>query len=50
MAMKKPNLVSDTTAIDFSFLMKRKGGGKRKTRCVKHKRLYKKKTIKLNKK
>ena len=50
MAMKKPALVSDTTAIDFSFLMKRSGGGKRKTRDLKHKRSYKKKTIRRNKK
>jgi hypothetical protein len=50
MAMKKPTLVEDTTAIDFSFLMKRSGGGKRKTRHVKHKRSYKKNTIKRNKK
>jgi hypothetical protein len=50
MAMKKPALVEDTTAIDFSFLMKRSGGGKRKTRHVKHKPSYKKKTIKRNKK
>ena len=50
MAMKKPALVEDTTAIDFSFLTNRKGGGKRKTRHVKHKRSYKKKTIKRNKK
>jgi len=47
MAMKKPALVSDTTAIDFSFLMKRKGGGKRKTRVLKN---NKKKTMKRNKK
>ena len=47
MAMKKPSLVQDTTAIDFSFLMKRKGGGKHKSRRVKH---NKKKTMKRNKK
>ena len=45
MAMKKPTLVSDTSSINFDFLMKRKGGG-RKTRNVKNKRLYKKKTLK----
>lgn len=50
MAMKKPSLVADTTTIDFSFLMKRSGGGKHKSRRIKHKRLYKKKTIKRNKK
>jgi len=50
MAMKKPSLVEDTTAIDFSFLMKRSGGGKRKSRNIKHKRSYKKKTIRRNKK
>jgi len=50
MAMKKPSLVADTIAIDFSFLMKRKGGGKYKTRDIKHKRSHKKKTIKRNKK
>jgi len=50
MAMKKPSLVSDTSSINFDFLMKRKGGGRRKTRNVKNKRLYKKKTVKCNKK
>ena len=50
MAMKKPSLVEDTTAIDFSFLMKRSGGGKRKSRNIKHKRSYKKNTIRRNKK
>ena len=50
MAMKKPALVEDNTAIDFSFLMKRSGGGKRKTQYIKYKRSYKKKTIKRNKK
>jgi hypothetical protein len=50
MAMKKPALVSDTTSIDFSFLMKRSGGGKRKSRRVKNKRFSKKKTVKRNKK
>jgi hypothetical protein len=50
MTMKKPALVADTTSIDFSFLMKRKGGGKCKTRYVKHNRYYKKKTLKRNKK
>ena len=50
MAMKKPALVSDTSIINFDFLMKRKGGGKRKTRVVKNKRSYKKKTVKRNKK
>jgi hypothetical protein len=30
MTMKKPSLVADTTGIDFSFLMKRLGGGKNK--------------------
>jgi|MesohylFT_1024984.scaffolds.fasta_scaffold12538_1 hypothetical protein len=50
MAMKKPALVQDTTTIDFSFLMKRSGGGKRKSRNIKHKRSYKKNTIKRNKK
>jgi|688.fasta_scaffold48824_7 hypothetical protein len=50
MTMKKPSLVADTTVIDFAFLMKRKGGGKRKTRDLKHKRSYKKKTVNRNKK
>jgi hypothetical protein len=50
MTMKKPSLVEDTTAINFSFLMKRKGGGRRKTRNVKNKLSYKKKTVKRNKK
>jgi hypothetical protein len=50
MAMKKPTLVSDTSSINFDFLMKRKGGGRRKTRHVKNKLSYKKKTVKRNKK
>ena len=50
MAMKKPSLIADTTAINFDFLMKRKGGGKRRTRYTKHKHCYKKKTMKRNKK
>lgn len=50
MVMKKPSLVADTRVIDFSFLMKRKGGGNRKTRDVKHKRSYRKKTVKRNRK
>ena len=50
MAMKKPGLVSDTSSINFDFLMKRKGGGKRRTRYTKHKHSYKKKTMKRNKK
>ena len=50
MTMKKPSLLADTRGVDFSFLMKRLGGGKRKTRNVKHKRSYKKKTVKRIKK
>jgi hypothetical protein len=50
MAMKKPTLVSDTSSINFDFLMKRKGGGRRKTRHLKNKLSYKKKTVKRNKK
>jgi hypothetical protein len=50
MTMKKPGLVSDTSSINFDFLMKRKGGGKRKTRHVKNKISYKRNTIKRNKK
>jgi hypothetical protein len=50
MAMKKPSLVADTSGINFEILMKRKGGGKRKSRNIKHKRSYKKKTIRRNKK
>ena len=45
MAMKKPSLVTDTSGIDFSFLMKRSGGGKHKTRRIKRSRSFKKKTI-----
>lgn len=48
MAMKKPSLVEDTT-IDLSFLMKRSVGGKSKSRNIKHKRSYKRKTIRRNK-
>ncbi len=50
MTMKKPSLVADTTSINFDFLMKRKGGGKRRTRYTKRKHCYKKNTIKRNKK
>jgi len=50
MAMKKPSLIADTTAINFDFLMKRKGGGKRRTHYTKRKHCYKKKTMKRNKK
>lgn len=46
MVMKKPSLVEDTTGIDFSFLMKRRGGGKRKTRHIKRKQERRKKSIK----
>ena len=49
MAMKKPYLVPDISGIDFSFLMKRSGGGKHKTRNIKRKRFVKKKTIKRSK-
>ena len=46
MAMKKPALVSDTSSINFDFLTKRTGGGKRKTRHIKRKSNRRKKTIK----
>ncbi len=48
MVMKKPSLVEDTTGINFSFLMKRKGGGRRKTRHTKRKHNRRRKTIKRN--
>jgi hypothetical protein len=46
MIMKKPSLISDKSSIDFSFLMKRSIGGRRKTHNIKRTRSYKKKTIK----
>ena len=44
--MKKPSLISDKSSIDFSFLMKRSIGGRRKTHNIKRTHSYKKKTIK----
>ena len=43
MVMQKPGLVSDPTMIDFSFLMKRTSGGRKKTKKQKK---YKNKTLK----
>ncbi len=44
--MKKPSLISDKSSIDFSFLMKRSIGGRRKTHNIKRKHFYKNNTIK----
>lgn len=45
LVMRKPNLIEDPS-ISFAFLMKRSGGGKRKTRNRKYKRVRKNKTKK----